>query len=61
MDLAIQADDVRAAAERIRPLARRDAGVYFGGIRHRGGRARVFFKCENFQRGGAFKIRAPRT
>ena len=56
MSLAIQADDVRAAAERIRPLARRtpvltsvDADAEAG--------MRVFFKCENLQRGGAFKIR----
>ena len=56
MDPAIRAIDVRAAAERIRPLARKtpvltselfdaEAGVC------------TFFKCENLQRGGAFKIR----
>jgi len=48
--------DVQAAAERIRPIARRtpvltsrlfDAEAWAG----------VFFKCEMFQRGGAFKIR----
>jgi threonine dehydratase len=52
----IQLSDVQAAAERIRGIAHRtpvltsrffDAAVG----------ASVFFKCENFQRGGAFKIR----
>src|SRR5215813_5654284 len=56
MGLAIQADDVRAAAERISPLARRTpvlTSVDFDAEAC----ARVFFKCENLQRGGAFKIR----
>jgi threonine dehydratase len=56
MDLAIQADDVRAAAERIRPLARRTPVFTSAGFDSEAG-VRVFFKCENFQRGGAFKIR----
>jgi len=56
MDLAIQADDVRAAAERIRPLARRTPVFTSAGFDGEAG-VRVFFKCENFQRGGAFKIR----
>jgi len=54
--LAIQADDVRRAAERIRPLARRTPVFTSAGFDARAG-ARVFFKCENLQRGGAFKIR----
>lgn len=54
--LAIQADDVRAAAERIRPLARRTPVFTSAGFDSEAG-ARVFFKCENLQRGGAFKIR----
>src|SRR5690348_16601499 len=56
MALAIQADDVRAAAERIRPLARRTPVFTSAGFDSEAG-ARVFFKCENLQRGGAFKIR----
>ncbi|MGO9231371.1 MAG: threonine/serine dehydratase [Bryobacteraceae bacterium] len=56
MDLAIQATDVRQAAERIRPLARRTPVLTSAGCDARAG-ARVFFKCENLQRGGAFKMR----
>ena len=56
MELAIQADDVRAAAERIRPMARRTPVFTSAGFDGEAG-VRVFFKCENFQRGGAFKIR----
>jgi len=56
MTLAIQADDVRAAAERIRPLARRTPVFTSAGFDAEAG-MRVFFKCENLQRGGAFKIR----
>ena len=56
MPLAIQADDVRAAVERIRPLARRTPVMTSAGFDSEAG-TRVFFKCENLQRGGAFKIR----
>ena len=56
MNLAIQADDVRAAAERIRPLARRTPVLTSAGFDAEAG-VRTFFKCENLQRGGAFKIR----
>jgi len=56
MHLAIQADDVRAAAERIRPLAQRTPVLRSSGFDAEAG-ARVFFKCENLQKGGAFKIR----
>jgi threonine dehydratase len=56
MGLAIQADDVRAAAERIRPLARRTPVFTSAGFDAEAC-ARVSFKCENLQRGGAFKIR----
>jgi len=56
MPLAIQADDVRAAAERIRPLARKTPVFTSAGFDAEAG-TRVFFKCENLQRGGAFKIR----
>src|SRR5499427_10410297 len=54
--LAIQADDVRAAAERIRPLARRTPVMTSTGFDSEAG-VRAWFKCENLQRGGAFKIR----
>lgn len=53
---AITAADVRAAAERIRPLARRTPVLTSPDFDTAAG-TRVFFKCENLQRGGAFKIR----
>ena len=56
MDLATQADDVRAAAERIRPLARKTPVFTSASFDAEAG-MRVYFKCENLQRGGAFKIR----
>jgi len=56
MPLAITAADVRAAAERIRPLARRTPVFTSRSFDTECG-TRVFFKCENLQRGGAFKIR----
>lgn len=56
MPLAIQPDDIRAAAERIRPLARRTPVITSDSFDAAAGK-RVFFKCENLQRGGAFKIR----
>ena len=56
MELAIRADDVRAAAERIRPLARRTPVMTSASFDSEAG-VRAFFKCENLQRGGAFKIR----
>src|SRR5437879_5699699 len=56
MGMAIGADDVRAAAERIRPLARKTPVMTSAGFDAESG-VRTFFKCENLQRGGAFKIR----
>ena len=56
MPLAIAPDDVRAAAERIRPLARRTPVATSTSFDAEAG-TRVFFKCENLQKGGAFKIR----
>ena len=56
MPLAINADDVRDAAVRIRPLARKTPVMTCAAFDAEAG-ARVFFKCENLQRGGAFKIR----
>jgi len=47
---------VREAADRIRPLARRTPVMTSRSVDARAA-VRVFFKCENFQRGGAFKIR----
>jgi threonine dehydratase len=56
VSLAIQAEDVRAAAQRIRPLAHRTPVMTSAGFDAEAG-MRVHFKCENLQRGGAFKIR----
>jgi threonine dehydratase len=47
---------VRDAAERILPLARRTPVMTSRSIDSRAG-IPVYFKCENLQRGGAFKIR----
>jgi threonine dehydratase len=47
---------IREAAERIRPLAQRTPVMTSRSVDERAG-CRVFLKCENFQRGGAFKIR----
>lgn len=47
---------VREAADRIKPLARRTPVMTSRGIDERAG-LQVFLKCENLQRGGAFKIR----
>jgi threonine dehydratase len=49
-------DDIRAAAERIRPIAHRTPVLTSQTFDRRTG-LQAFFKCENFQRGGAFKIR----
>ena len=56
MPLAIEAKDVRLAAERIRPLARKTPVLTSELFNQQSG-TRAFFKCENLQRGGAFKIR----
>jgi threonine dehydratase len=52
----ISPQSIRDAAERIRPLARRTPVMTSRSIDARAGLS-AFFKCENFQRGGAFKIR----
>jgi threonine dehydratase len=52
----LSADLIREAAERIRPLARRTPVMTSRSVDERAG-CRVFLKCENLQRGGAFKIR----
>src|SRR3954467_14428074 len=56
MPLAIQADDVRAAAGRILPLARKTPVMTSAGFDAEAG-TRVVFKCENLPRRGVFKIR----
>ena len=48
--------DVRAAAGRIRPIAHRTPVLTSRCFDAEAG-TRVFLKCENFQRGGSFKIR----
>ena len=47
---------VRDAAERIQPLVRRTPVMTSRSLNERAG-FQLFLKCENFQRGGAFKIR----
>jgi len=54
--LEISAQLIREAAERIKPLARRTPVMTSRSIDERAG-LRVFLKCENLQRTGAFKIR----
>ena len=55
-DLAIDLEDVRAAARRIDGVATRTLVATSRTLDARVG-ARVFFKCENLQRIGAFKFR----
>jgi threonine dehydratase len=47
---------IREAADRIKPLARRTPIMTSKGIDERAG-LRIYLKCENLQRSGAFKIR----
>ena len=49
-------NDVRAAAERIAPFVHRTPVLTSSTLDHELG-AQVFFKCENFQKVGAFKAR----
>ncbi len=49
-------EDVRAAAARLHNVAHRTPVLTATGVDAETG-ATVFFKCENFQRGGAFKFR----
>lgn len=49
-------DDIRQAAERIRPYAHRTPVLTCQALNAMSG-AEVFFKCENFQKVGAFKFR----
>src|SRR5215469_18047055 len=49
-------EEIRLAAERIRPIAKRTPVMTSRSVDARAGAA-VFLKCENLQKGGAFKIR----
>jgi len=49
-------DDIREAAERIKPYAHRTPVITNESLNQRVG-AQVFLKCENFQKVGAFKFR----
>ncbi len=53
---AVTAEDIRQASARIRPIARRTPVMTSRGFDREAG-LQAFFKCENFQTGGAFKIR----
>src|SRR5437588_12133369 len=48
--------DIKSAAERIRPIAKRTPVMTSRGFDAEA-KVTAFFKCENFQTGGAFKIR----
>lgn len=54
--LPVTADEIRTAAERIRGVAHRTPVMTSRSFDSVAG-IRAFFKCENLQRGGAFKIR----
>jgi threonine dehydratase len=56
MRTEITIEDIRAAAERIQSIAQRTPVLTSRTFDARAG-VQTFFKCENFQRGGAFKIR----
>ena len=53
---AVTFEDLLAAAERIKELARRTP-VYTSRLFNEAAGVKAHFKCENLQRGGAFKIR----
>lgn len=52
----ITLDDIRAAARRIQPIAKRTPVLTSRSFDDKSG-ITAFFKCENFQTGGSFKIR----
>ena len=56
MSAPLSLDDIRAAALRIKAIAHRTPVMQSRTFNERTG-VQAFFKCENFQRGGAFKIR----
>ncbi|HTU47788.1 MAG TPA: threonine/serine dehydratase [Bryobacteraceae bacterium] len=53
---AITAQDITAAAERVKALAQRTP-VQTSRLFNARARLKAYFKCENLQRGGSFKIR----
>src|SRR5271154_556476 len=55
-DTEITFEQILAAAERIRPIAKRTPVMTSASFDTEAGVA-AFFKCENLQKGGAFKIR----
>jgi threonine dehydratase len=55
-NFSVTAEDVIAAADRIKELSRRTPVVSSRWFNEAAG-LQTFFKCENLQRGGAFKIR----
>jgi threo-3-hydroxy-L-aspartate ammonia-lyase len=55
-EASVTYEDVRAASQRLRGVAHRTPVQTSATVDQRTG-ARVFFKCENFQRVGAFKFR----
>lgn len=57
MQQEILPDHIREAARRIQPIAHRTPILTSRSFDAETGGTRVYFKCENFQRGGAFKIR----
>src|SRR5918993_440727 len=54
--MSITVDDIRTAAQRIKPYIHRTPILTNESLNRRTG-AQVFFKCENLQRVGAFKFR----
>ena len=56
MSPEVNLEQIRQAALRIQPIARRTPVLTSRGFDEAAGAA-SYFKCENFQRGGAFKIR----
>jgi threonine dehydratase len=56
LGIRIGIEEIRAASARIRPIAKRTPVVTSRGFDAAAG-VQAFFKCENFQTGGAFKIR----
>ncbi len=55
-DIEVTFADISKAAERIRPIAKRTPVMTSRSFDDAAG-ASIFFKCENLQKGGAFKIR----
>ena len=55
-DTEVTYDDICRASERIRPIVKRTPVMTSRGFNERAG-FKAFLKCENFQTGGAFKIR----